>query len=305
MFGGNLTSRFFMLPARNLLALVLLTVMWGVNWPVMKISLRELTPLYFRALTMTGGVFLLIGWYRSRGARLALPPGSLPRVLMLLLPNILGWHTLSIFGVQALASGRAAILGFTMPIFTVLFGVMLFREKMTPRLWLATACAAGAVLLLLWHELGTISGRPAGMLWMLSAAACWAIGTLLLKRIPLQVPTEALTVWMIGMAVPVLWILAITLEPAPSWSFSPTMWGALCYGFAINYGAAQIIWFGIARSLPPVASALSIMFIPVIGLGSAMWITGEQPFAQDYLAAILIIAALGATLLPAGRARAA
>ena len=96
------------------------------------------------------------------------------------------------------------------------------------------------------------------------------------KRIPLQVPTEALTVWMIGMAVPVLWILAITLEPAPSWSFSPTMWARCATGFAINYGAAQIIWFGIARSLPPVASALSIMFIPVIGLGSAMWITGEQ-----------------------------
>lgn len=294
-----------MLPARNLVALILLTLMWGVNWPVMKISLREMTPLYFRALTMTGGVLLLISWYRSRGARLALPPGSLPRVVALLVPNILGWHTLSIFGVQALASGRAAILGFTMPIFTVLFGVALFRERMTPRLWLATACAASAVVLLLWHELATISGKPAGMVWMLGAAACWAFGTLLLKRMPLQVPTEALTVWMIGLAVPVLWILAITLEPAPSWSFSPTMWMALAYGFAINYGAAQIIWFGIARSLPPVASALSIMFIPVIGLGSAMWITGEQPFAEDYFAALLIIAALGATLLPAGKARAA
>ena len=294
-----------MLPVRNLVALVLLTLMWGVNWPVMKLSLREMTPLYFRAVTMTGGVLLLIGWYRNRGAKLALPPGILPRVVMLLVPNILGWHTLSIFGVQALASGRAAILGFTMPIFTVLFGVALFREKMTPRLWLATGCAAGAVMLLLWHELATIAGRPAGMVWMLSAAACWAIGTLLLKRMPLQVPTEALTVWMIGLSVPVLWMLAITLEQAPSWSFSPTMWAALAYGFAINYGAAQIIWFGIARSLPPVASALSIMFVPVIGLGSAMWITGERPFTEDYLAALLIIAALGATLLPAGKARTA
>ena len=79
-----------MLPVRNLVALVLLTLMWGVNWPVMKLSLREMTPLYFRAVTMTGGVLLLIGWYRNRGAKLALPPGSLPRGVMLLVPNILG-----------------------------------------------------------------------------------------------------------------------------------------------------------------------------------------------------------------------
>ena len=40
---------------RQVWALVALTLMWGVNWPMMKLSLRELTPMYFRALTMTGG----------------------------------------------------------------------------------------------------------------------------------------------------------------------------------------------------------------------------------------------------------
>ena len=47
---------------------------------------------------------------------------------------------------------------------------------MTPRLWLATACAAAAVLLLLWHELATMSGRPAGMAWMLGCGHQLGIG---------------------------------------------------------------------------------------------------------------------------------
>ncbi len=290
-----------MIPARNLVSLGLLTLMWGVNWPVMKIGLREMTPLYFRALTMTGGLLLLYSWYRSRGAHLRVPVSALPQIALLALPNVLAWHTLSIFGVQALASGRAAIVGFTMPIWTVVFGVLIFREQMSARLWLATACAAAAVFLLLWHELGALAGQPSGMVWMLSAAACWAFGTLLLKRLSVGVTTEALTVWMIGMAVPVLWMLAVTLEPAPNFDFTPAMWAALTYSFAINYGVAQILWFSIARSVPPVASGLSIMFIPVIGLGSAMWITGEIPFPADYVAALLIIAALAATLLPARR----
>ena len=290
-----------MIPARNLVSLGLLTLMWGVNWPVMKIGLREMTPLYFRALTMTGGLLLLYSWYRSRGAHLRVPVSALPQIALLALPNVLAWHTLSIFGVQALASGRAAIVGFTMPIWTVVFGVLIFREQMSARLWLATACAAAAVFLLLWHELGALAGQPSGMVWMLSAAACWAFGTLLLKRLSVGVTTEALTVWMIGMAVPVLWLLAVTLEPAPNFDFTPAMWAALTYSFAINDGVAQSLWFSIARSVPPVASGLSIMFIPVIGLGSAMWITGEIPFPADYVAALLIIAALAATLLPARR----
>ena len=139
-------------PASVLLALALLTLMWGVNWPVMKLGLREMTPLMFRAVTMSGGFVLLFIWYRLRGARLMLAQGELWRVAMLAAPNIVGWHALSIFGVEALASGRAAIVGFTMPIWTVLLSVVLFGERMQPRIWFATACAALAVVLLLWQR---------------------------------------------------------------------------------------------------------------------------------------------------------
>ena len=45
-------------------------------------------------------------------------------VVRLGLPNMLGWHTAAILGVKELASGRAAILGFTMPIWTVLLGLL-------------------------------------------------------------------------------------------------------------------------------------------------------------------------------------
>jgi drug/metabolite transporter (DMT)-like permease len=283
--------------ARSLAALALLTLFWGLNWPVMKFSLRELTPLYFRAITMSGGVLLLVCWYRLQGASLTMPARDLPRVILLAVPNVLGWHALSIFGIQELASGRAAILGFTMPIWTVVLGVTFFREKMSARYWVGIACSAAAVALLLSHELSAMAGRPVGTAWMLGAACAWALGTLLLRRVTLAMSTEALTVWMIASVVPVFWALALLLEPPPSWSFSPWMWVALAYGFAINYGVAQIIWFSIARNLPPVASALSIMLIPIVGLGSAMWMIDERPHAEDYLAAALIIAALAVVLL--------
>ena len=82
-------------------------------------------------------------------------------------------------------------------------------------------------------------------------------------------------------------------------SVSPVMWGALAFGVFVNYGLAQIIWFGLARHLPASTSAMSIMAIPVIGTLSATFITGEVPRWQDVLAVVFVMTAIAAVLLPA------
>lgn len=293
-----------MLTRKQLWVLVALTLMWGVNWPMMKLSLRELTPLYFRALTMTGGALWLFFFFRARGVRMW-PHGSAGgsewrSVLWLGLPNLLGWHTLSILGVRELASGRAAVLGFTMPIWTVLLGAAFFGHALNRRVLLAVVAVGAAIALLLADELASLSGRPMGIVWMELAAISWALGTLMMRRAHLTLPVEALTVWMMGTSAAALWVLAAVLEPWPSWQFSPVMWGALAFGVFINYGVAQIIWFGLARLLPPATSAMSIMAIPVIGTLSATLITGEVPGWQDALAVLFVMAAIAAVLLPTG-----
>ena len=58
------------LSRRQLIGLVVLTLMWGLNWPVMKLSLREIGPLHFRALTMALGAVGLALFFRARGLRL-------------------------------------------------------------------------------------------------------------------------------------------------------------------------------------------------------------------------------------------
>ena len=93
---------------RDLALLVALTLMWGINWPMMKFSLRELSPLWFRAWTMSGGALLLLAFFAWRGANLRIPRSLWPSVAGLALPNILGWHGLSIVGLSGLPSGRAA-----------------------------------------------------------------------------------------------------------------------------------------------------------------------------------------------------
>jgi drug/metabolite transporter (DMT)-like permease len=292
---------------RQLTALVILTLMWGINWPMMKFSLRELSPLYFRALTMSCGAFFLYAWYRARGLRLwprwSAGGGEWRAIVVIGAPNILGWHAFSILGVKELASGRAAVLGFTMPIWTVLLGALCFGEKLTARAVLAVLAVAAAVLLLASSEIGTLAGRPEGIAWMMLAALCWAIGTLLLRRADLTLPLEALTIWSMILSSLCLWVLACASEPAPVWQFSGAMWLALAYGAFINYGFAQTLWASLARHLPPTTSAMSVMAIPSVGTLSAALLIGEAPHWQDWAAIVCVTLAIAAVLLPPGTFR--
>lgn len=291
-----------MISRRQLWGLLALTLMWGVNWPMMKLSWQQLTPLYFRASTMLLGALCLFAYMATRGERMRPTGKELLTIAALGVPNILGWHTLSIFGVQELASGRAAILGFTMPIFTVLIGAAFFGERITPRVRVAVVSAAIAVGLLLWHELQRMTGRPAGVAWMLAAAVSWAVGTLMFRRAHLTLSALVVTVWMLLLGSLAVWVLALALEPVPSpAAFTPAMWMSLAYGVLINYGAAQLIWFGMARDLPPATSAMSVMAIPLVGTLSATALVGEVPHWQDWIAMGFVMVAIASVLWPARR----
>ncbi len=288
-----------MLTRRQAFGLVALTLMWGINWPVMKLSLQELSPLYFRALTMGCGALGLYLFFRQRGVRMRPVGHEWRSVVTLGLPNILGWHALAILGVSELASGRASILGFTMPVWTVLLGALLFGERLTRRSTFAAFAVLLAVALLLADEWTGLSGSPVGVMWMEMAAVCWAVGTLMMRRARLTLPVETLTVWMMLLSSACLWVLALVLEPWPHWGFSAVMWLALGYGVLINNGVAQVLWFTLARHLPPTMSAMGIMMVPMIGTASATLIVGEWPRWQDGVAVLCVMAAIAAVLVPA------
>ena len=94
---------------RQLWALFALTLMWGINWPMMKLSLQSMPPLHFRAITMTGGTIWMMGYLYLKGVQLWPRKDQWASLALLAIPNMLGWHTFAILGVKELASGRAAI----------------------------------------------------------------------------------------------------------------------------------------------------------------------------------------------------
>jgi drug/metabolite transporter (DMT)-like permease len=219
-------------------------------------------------------------------------------LLVLAVFNMFFWHTLIIIAVQSLSSGRAAILGYTMPMFSALLGALVFGDQLAKRAWGGVAAATLGVVLLLWHEAANLSGRPAGVLLALGAASTWALGTQLLRRTTLPVPTLAITFWMSALTTLVLTVLACLLERERWVMPSGSNWFAIGFNAVLVFGFAQAAWFYLARSLPPVASTLSVMLIPVLGVFSgALWL-GEVLHWQDWAAVGLMLLSIAAVLWP-------
>lgn len=289
--------RMHTLSRKDWILLILITLFWGINWPIMKIGVTEFPPITFRTLCMIGGLPVIWLVARLRGISLRIPPGQLVIIAKLSVPNMLVWHLFIILGVGMLSSGRAAILGYTMPVWAVLSGLLFFRERVTPMAWLGIACALAGTLLLLSSEFATLSGHPLGSVLVLVAAAGWGYGTVALKKSGIDMPTTALTFWMLAIATLALAAAALVFERSAWRRPNAVEWGAIAFNAIIVFGFAHVVWFQLARTLPPIASSLSVMMIPVVGVFSGAWMLGETPHWQDYAAMVLILAAMSTVLL--------
>jgi drug/metabolite transporter (DMT)-like permease len=109
-------------------------------------------------------------------------------------------------------------------------------------------------------------------------------------------PVGVLTFWMLVVTLPFLLLGTLLLER--DWRLPNAVeWGAIAYNAVVVFAYCHLVWFMLARSLPPVVSSLSMMFIPVVGVFSGMWMLGEQPHWQDYAAIVLMFCAMASVLL--------
>ncbi len=131
---------------RQLVVLVLLTLVWGFNWPVMKVGVEHFPPLSFRMLSLWTGLPILALVMLRQGLSFRMPRAYWGRLLLLALTNMVLWHALMILAMPLLSSGRAAILGYTMPIFSAVIGAVAFGDRLAGRAWAGVGAAAHSYL---------------------------------------------------------------------------------------------------------------------------------------------------------------
>jgi drug/metabolite transporter (DMT)-like permease len=281
---------------RALLLLLVLTLVWGTNWPLFALATREVSVWTFRAVAVViAGVFLLAvaAW---RGQPLRLPREHWGTVTLATLCYLVLWNIASTYAAILIPSGQAAILGFTMPLWAALLGWGLLGQRLSARLLLALALGGAGVGLLIWRGADAYAQAPLGFFLGLLAGAGWAVGTLILKRRPVPVPALVLTGWQLLItAVPTAagaFVLAEGPWFVPSWqSIAVIGWIAL-----VPMAVGNAAWFAIVGLLPAQAAGLSTIGVPMVAMLAGAWLHGEPLGPVQWAAMACSAGALWLTL---------
>ena len=288
--------------ARALPLVLVLTLVWGTNWSLFPLAVREVSVWTFRAVSLAAAGVLLLAIARARGLSTAIPRRHWSAVAGAAIVYLVVWNLASTYAAILIPSGQAAILGFTMPMWTVLAGWALFGEKPARRMMLAVALAAAGVVLLLVPARTAYAQAPAGFVLGLAAGLGWALGTLLLKRAAVPVPALVLTGWQLLVAAVPLWIGALALGWGqwflPSWQTVLV----IAYITVVPMAIGNAAWFAIVGLLPASVAGISSVMVPIVAMVTGA-LVHREPLGPYQVGAMLCCGSALALALARGDAR--
>lgn len=263
-------------------ALLLVVLIWGANFVVMKQAFSVLSPWAFNAVRLTLAAVVLLGVLYVREGFPTLPRRD---VLKLVGLGILGntfYQIPFVVGLHLTTAGNSALLIATIPVWSALLARLLGWERITPRMWLGIALSFLGVGLVTVASPNGFSLQSAGFfgdLLTLLAAVCWAGYTVfskdLLKRYsPLQVSTLALLPGVLALWIPSLpYVLQADWLDLPLW-----VWLALLYSGVFPIAVAYVIWATGVRRVGAARTSVYNNLVPVVTFVFAyLWL--QQPVA--------------------------
>jgi drug/metabolite transporter (DMT)-like permease len=286
----------------GLVLLALVTVAWGLSWPAIKLVLAEVPPLTFRAICLVAGGAGVLALARLAGQSLHVPARAWGRLLAIAAFNIVGWNTFKIYGIAHLPSGRAALIGYTMPMWSTLFSVWLLGERLTVRRGASLVLGMAGVGVLLAADAAGMASATTGVVLMLASAMSWGLSVVLLKRFALPAPTACLTGWMmLAGSVPFV-AGAVVLEHDRWRPVTTTVGLSLAYSVVIAFMFGYWAWNRVVLMVPVAVSSVSILAVPVISLLSGAWLLHEPLTWRELVAGACILGAIALVLgSPAAR----
>ncbi len=268
------------------LALLALSVIWGYSWVLAKQALVSAPPLAFAAeRCFAGGIALLLVVTLTGQPLKIEAPGS---TILIGLFQVSGFMGLQNWALTEGGPGKTAVLIFTMPLWTLLIARIFLKERIHGKQWLAAGSTLAGLILIIapWKIHTSIFSEILGI----GAALCWAIGTVLVKRLRLRQPINLLrmTGWqLLTGSLPLILLATCVPERATQWSLSYI--SILTFMTLISTALGWWLWINILDRVPAWEASLSVLGTPVVAIISSRLLTSE-PFDLYEINGILLIA---------------
>jgi drug/metabolite transporter (DMT)-like permease len=267
------------------LALIVLSCTWGYTWVLLKQGLSYASPFALAAQRCVGGALALVLAVKATGRSLRLvAPGP---TLAIGLVQVTGFVAFQTWALVEGGPGKTAVLIFTMPIWTLLLAWPILGERVRGKQWIAAGSTLAGLLLIIapWDMHASLLSKVLG----LSAALCWGIGTILIKRLRSRQPVDllVLTTWqMILGSVPLVLLAALVPERATDWS--PHYIAIITFLSVASVALCWWLWIWILDRVPAWEASLSVLGTPVVAILSSRLALGED-FKTSEIAGILLI----------------
>jgi O-acetylserine/cysteine efflux transporter len=283
-----------MAPRHVLLALVVV-VIWGVTFVATRVALDDFTPAQLTALRFLIAAVPVL--FRPR------PPVGWPLLIVTGLFLYTGQFLFQFFGIAlGTPPGLASIVVQTQALFTILFAALALGERPGARQWTGIAVAFGGLAVIATTVGGDLTGIGLGLTAL--SAVSWAIGNVLVKRLP-PVATLDLMVWL--SLVPPLPALAVsaaldgplalgTAVPAASWLGL----GATLYIGLIATVLGYTLWGRLLRRYPAATVTPFALLIPFVAAAGSALAFGERFGGRRLAGMALVLAGLAVIVARGG-----
>lgn len=274
--------------------LLVMIVSWGFSWPMAKIGVQYVSPIWFSFGRLATGAIAIFAVAAITG-KLRLPERrELPIILIVGLVQLGFYQMMISYGVAHTDASRAAILAYLTPFFVTPIAVLLFNEKCSLVKLLGLGCGFAGMLVMFnpftfnWSDSASVFGNICLMLAALSTA-----GPMLYIRYTKWTPAPMLVFpWQILVGTIPVFIIAVILEPTPHIEWTVELVGTNLYCGLIATTVGYLALISVSRRLPVINSSIALLIIPVLGITSSNLILGETLYRELIAAIILIIAGL-------------
>jgi len=258
--------------------LLLLVLSWGLAWPISKIGLAYMEPIWYSASRFLIGIVAVL-IFSAASKQITLPKREdLPFIISIGVLQMGVFLMLLNYGLYYVGAGRAAILVYSTPLWVAPIAIAVFGESLNRFKIGGLILGVGGIILLFnpwgfnWHNVHIVMGN----VMLATAALVWAVAMIHTRYGKWHSKPIVLVPWQMLLAAILTFTAAFILEPHPQTQWNTVLIATILYNglAATAFGYWASIY--VCKSLPVITTSLWFLAVPVVGLVTSVMFLHEK-----------------------------
>lgn len=283
--------------------LLVVIVIWGFNFTLIKLVLSEISPMAFNALRFPIAAVLVFFFLVKREGWSPISAGDVLPVAGLGFCGYALYQILFIQGIDLTTAGNTSIFLSTVPLWTALFALFVKNNRGGKALWVGitfTILGVLGIALGSGNEFSFGTTENLGNLLVLFSAVAWGGYTFYSRRLLEKYSPLCLTAWTMVFGSLGLGLAGLFPVLNQDWStVGGAEWGIIAYSSLLSIGWGYFVWSFAVKSIGPSQTSIFNNLVPLVTIMAAYFLLGKPFTLFQGLGGVAIVG--GVTIIVKGR----